>query len=993
MGFKDAMRTARRTDTLPTPPTMPHDVIVKADGNTQPASLAEDADMAGRLPKRSASFGRSFGGIQAITSSMTRKSTGEGSNTPPGAQGANPSAATNGTMAPPSVPESSHLAQFSLKLSELINKAFMPCTGTSSALGGSTSLAGVAKAAAMTASVASTGVPALSTITYEGRKLPSKAVVSEIALLIVAELEYAASVDPYLLRAVSRQALKALTPFADRMDSLVVQPSKDASATQMPTTAKEGAHISSALEYNLGLVTIEYIVEDSLERCIEGPPDSIDEGMPAFVSEILTPVRKKMESTILHVIQPILNSAKSSLMATISKAVLTPFAGYGQNLSPVPSNGPGSVATPSIGAMSPPLGPSASVWLKELEGKVDGIRKVLVPRLADRCGQDGEGWYISVVIYAIWKGLLFLTSRSVPVPNALSSKFPAASVPTSLQAFAAEVNKRAPSPAQITSALKSVSVVGRARKANDGIASGASTPSSVFQNAGFSTSAHANSSSTLSRPVASQIHDMQGFERIMRKFAAGFTCQEKRQTASSGQENDDSSESDSDDEDELARAALTEALQAIRSTITVAHWLDIAPRSVLIAAGRKRGRTMQVSESCQLPVEVVHAAKAIPSLLLLHLVHARMPTNLGVFAIQSRKEGGSDPTVPSPHAAFGYTWATYEKAISGFAGGQTWANALAAAWREDIEEAWTELEARSKSKEVIATAINIKSSADFTLQRSPSVTSSERDALGLSDASQSQESLTSSPKAIPVDASDSTPTPASVMQQRARISPSASATASSDSLPEHMTQSAPTLNREREQTVVPRPRASSPAEASLSSLAQEVHEAASGGGGGKDRPTWTFMRKISRKQSGSDTNSPPRQLSPKTSPPLTPNVGPTQDLRAGGTQTSARRFWRTPSSQNVAAAGSGAAVQGTSEGRSSALHLPSLNPLRGHAAPSTAAQNVTVSDEDRQRDETRLEAACLRLLSTALDAVEGTEQAQTLSNDNTTVATVNPGAP
>ena len=376
-------------------------------------------------------------------------------------------------------------------MSELVNKAFFPCTAVgassspnSNGLGATSTLAGAAKnAAAKTTGTSAFPVPALTSIVYEGKRLPSKTVINEIAMTVVAELEYASSVDPYLLRAVSRQSLKALTMFADRIDSLIVTPSKDSSALYIPSTAKEAVHLPAALEFNLGLISLEWIVEDALERCIEGPPGSIDEGLPHFVSEILTPVRKKMETAILRVVQPLLVNAKASLYSTISKSVLAPFAGFGQNLTPISSANaamtPG-LMSPSAGPISPPpIASTNSAWLKELEGKVEATRRLLIPRLADRCGQDGEGWFISVAIHSIWKGLLILTSKSLPVPSALLSKFSNGVIATPLQAFAAEVNKRAPSPAQLTSALKSVSVVGRTRKGTDAMStpSGTSTPS------------------------------------------------------------------------------------------------------------------------------------------------------------------------------------------------------------------------------------------------------------------------------------------------------------------------------------------------------------------------------------------------------------------------------------------------------------------------------------------------------------------------------------
>lgn len=983
MGFKDHIRVGRHPspEFLPSPPVTPHDVKAmpavtdkrgrsahKDDSALHTQSSANDIDLTGKQPKRSSSFGRGLGGLQSLANGMSRagESLSRKSTTTNVEGVSTPNAASANVMGPPSLPDSSHLAQFSLKLSELVNKAFFPCTAAgasstpnSGGLSATSSLAGAAKnAAAKTTGTSAIPVPALTSIVYDGKRLPSKAVINEIAVVVVAELEYASSVDPYLLRAVSRQSLKALTMFADRIDSLIVTPSKDSSVLYIPSTAKESLHLPAALEFNLGLISLEWIVEDALERCIEGPPGSIDEGLPHFVSEILTPVRKKMETTILHVVQPLLVNAKASLYSTISKSVLTPFAGFGQNLTPISSATAAAMTpglmSPGAGPTSPPVASANSTWLKELEGKVEATRRLLIPRLADRCGQDGEGWFISVAIHTIWKGLLILTSKSLPVPSALLSKFSNGLIATPIQAFAAEVNKRAPSPAQLTSALKSVSVVGRTRKGTDTMStpSGTSTPS----NPHLASNAPGATLNLGARAIAAHISDLQAFEKLMLRLAAGFGVRKDGvKSGSSGNEyGDDSSdsESDDDDEDELARAALAEALQAIRSTILFAQYLDVQPEAILDATKRTRGRSSHNSNgqiSTTLPSEVVHAAKAIPSLLLLQLVYARMPTHLDVFALQAREDGPAEAIVPTPPAAFGYSWTDYERAIAGFAGGQTWSKALAEAWRQDVEEAQVDIEERKEGIE-----------KQFATKARP---------------------IQLSPETLPtVDGTtEATPTPESVLMQRSNASPATSAGGgSSDSLPEMMTKSAPDLKS---------------AEAGASSLkpvrSHKGHSPKLGSNAQlqitqKERPTWSFIRSASRKVrsvSGSETSSP--QKTPDASPPHTPAMNATRpigdvanmDMNGGkvatSQTTSSRKFWRTPSSQG------GGQSNGASTG--GGFHLPTLNSVRSAVSsrdvhhPQTD-QNVnaanTMSESERAQEEIRLESECVRLLARALDAVQ-----------------------
>lgn len=962
-----------------------------------PSDPSTDAELAGRQPKRSSSFGRGLGGLQSFTNGMVRASeslsrratpSSDGTRTPPAGASTAPAA---GLMAPPALPDSSHLAQFSLRLSDLVNKSFVPCTaGYISASSGSGTLAGAAKnAAGIATGSAGQGVPSLASVVYDGKKLPNKATVSEIAATVVAELDYAASVDAYLLRAVSRSALKALTLFATRIDSLIVTPSKDSAAQFIPTTAKDGTHPPGAIEYNLGLVSLEWIVEDALERCIEGPPGTSGQGMPHFVSEILTPVRKKMEASILHIIQPLMGSIKSSLTATLQKAVTAPFAGVSSTLSllpshvsPVPSGGTPMSPTSPKPSTSPP-GASSS-WAKELESKLDGARRLLVPRIVDRCGQDGEGWYISIAIHVVWKGLMILSSRSAPPPGPLASKWPVGLAGSSSHLFAQEISKRSPSPAQLSTALKSVSNVTRIRKANDnrGNVSSAATPSPA-PTTGATLAASLSNAST--KAAATQIADLQTLERLVQKFAQGFVS---HNAPASTQHDDDasSSSSDDDDEDELARAALAEALLAIKSTITVVQHLDSNPEALLDAVRGNRGRSHSTTgaqaTSTNLPTDAVRAIRAVPPLLLLHLVYARMPTSMGVFATYTQDGVPTRaPVVASPPAIFGFSWAEYERSIGGFAGGQSWATALVQEWRQDVEEAWTDIKLRqaSSSKDKTVADQDTCEEAGQDIFSTDPLTGIETLQIPGRAQKPAAAAAPEHDEGAGLGHDEATPTPDSVILQRtasaATSTDASSSERSSESLPRAMTQSAPALDREREQ-------AAKDTSQARPSNKQRVS------GGKETRPSWSLLRKPSRSQAPSNDASP--QPSPDSSPPRTPN-SVAMDLSASqqsGRSTPRTRFWRTMSSSSAAAGGAGATAPGSSLGAvglggaetpSRGFHLPQM-PGRSRDGSAFAAggvpgqagrtgSEVPPSEEERFRDELRLEMESLTLLTKALDAV------------------------
>lgn len=642
----------------------------------------------------------------------------------------------------PASPDPSHVSNFSLKLSELVNQALTPTVaGVQHA---NTGVVNVTKHATGRSSV-----PRLDQITYEGKRLPNRAKVHEIALLVTSELRYAAGLDAYLLRAVSRACLKALTLFSNRIDSLLVPAAKDSSILVMPSTAKEGIHISPALEYNIGLATITWIVEDALENCIEGdespnvtPAGTV--GMPAFVSEILTPVKKKMENTILHVIQPVLASVKVSITASILKGIRQPFISAGSpsltpsvsNDSPLPPLSPSHAPTSTFASpKGSDIGSQTGSWLKELQGRLDGSRKLLVPRIEARTSRDGEGWFISVAVHLIWKGLFILTARPMESAAFPSSSFKTASstagtpaflAPGSQQAIA-ESNKRSPSPGQISAALRSVANVGtsRARKAepqtaitahaSSAAASGWATPhdgtkpdGTVSPAGGTQQKLHKSAQPT--KTSSAQLSDLYALQKMSLRFCKGFLTDKamaavaaELSRAEADEEHEEDSPDVEDEEDELARQALAEAFEAMNSTILVIQAMDTniigvkmvldrckkacVPTATAAAASLPTGQAKNRDTSVpakSLDAAQVRAFKTIPPLLLLHISYCRLPSHVKM------PSGLCSSFLPPPPALFGISWQEYEHSIAGFVGGSSWAQAALLRWQKAAEDLWSE---------------------------------------------------------------------------------------------------------------------------------------------------------------------------------------------------------------------------------------------------------------------------------------------------------------
>lgn len=748
MNFKiNLPSSSRRTSPERTPQEAPHG----------------DAALQGKAPRRTGSFGRGLG--SALATGMTRATEAIGSvgskkpSSPVPSTPGTPSATLGGrefpfnstssgngasaggtgstTPALQGTPDPSHLSNYSLKLSELVNQSLAPTVPGAQSTAGGSSVVSAAMHAPGRGSI-----PKLDQIMYDGRKLPSKAKFQAIAQLLVTELRYAASVDAYLLRAVSRASLKALTLFASRIDALLVPATKEPGLFTMPSTAKDGIHLSSALEYNIGLATLTWIVEDALEDCIEGDARNNLPGMPGFVSEILTPVRKRMETTILHVVQPVLASVKTSLTGCLAKSLRSPFASLG---SPA--------LTPSISLESPLLPPSpdnltqnapantkaaseptpsvapATNWVKELQGRLDGCRKLLVPRIEARTSQDGEGWFISVAVHLIWKGLFFLSARSVEPGStvafvrALGGAAALGSPSTTNQPTLLDSAKRTPSPGQLSAALKSVANVGTGRLRRQegsstpstapagsggvGMSSGKATPGDsrhdgALSPTGFVSSKNAQPQCLNGKASSGQISDLNAFQKACLRFCKGFVTDkamaavaaELSRAESAEEELDGDAQDIEDEEDELARQALAEGLEATNSTLLVIQALDTSLQGVKFALYRVAQQadksepfaSSSIPSSRQLDAAHLRALKAIPPLLLLHLVFCRLPTTLKV----PHSRGAA--CLSAPPALFKMSWQEYERSIAGFVGGASWAQAAIGRWKKEVEELWAECE-------------------------------------------------------------------------------------------------------------------------------------------------------------------------------------------------------------------------------------------------------------------------------------------------------------
>ncbi|WFC98157.1 hypothetical protein MYAM1_000881 [Malassezia yamatoensis] len=641
--------------------------------------------------------------------------------------------------------DASRLSQFSLHLNELVNKAFVASNASS------------ASQVPLTCNSPFTGasitIPRLQNIAYGNNRLPDRLKIIELTRLFIQELHNALEVDPYLLRAVSRAIVKSISQFVTRIESLMVSVTRDPGALVIPASVKAAHHLPPAMEFNLALVSLEWIVEESLERCLNGlPPLALlsspdiliptsSEGeaapsMPGYVHEILSPLREQMEASIVHIIQPVLAQIKFSLANFIHKSNPRPFQ---------PQRFAGSKQEAPIDASQKPG--ATSSWVKELEERLDAAYRILYLRISERCGQDGQAWFISVAIHVIWKGLVAITSRSVFAPASVveeqfahtfgrtSGTLPSNAVLNSLLSGDWSNTRKVPTPTQLAHALRSMGRTStqRTKKMPGESQTGYQTPVDNCQQCEMDglkslfMLPNDQSDCFVIHPllVAEQLHDLQIFERLMTQFSSDLLVPLKarktrrsasRQRRASGESDgfaDSMSNSQNtpvsspllsatpddleprsphnDDDDDLARAALKEALAALQSTVVVLRTLLQEPDTLQHFAMHARNHGL--SGGHFLSPTAAHAFNVIPELLLIHIAFCRIPPGWTQRdSADDQQQRGRTDLLPSPPQLFGYSWDEYDLNLTGFAAGEVAASSLARLYLPVIANMYRELD-------------------------------------------------------------------------------------------------------------------------------------------------------------------------------------------------------------------------------------------------------------------------------------------------------------
>ncbi|GAA5881248.1 hypothetical protein JCM16303_004863 [Sporobolomyces ruberrimus] len=338
----------------------------------------------------------------------------------------------------------SHVSQISLRMSETVNKVFMP---SAHGIAGQQAdkLEGTFFVPSSAVQEATGG---------KGRPCPRVMKSREFGEMLVTELQ-AAVHDSYLLRTILRSSvLKALSLFLSRLSALLLVPSSpndpafnvplSLSLSKDPKNQESDGHFASnfplALRYNLHIVRCAITVKQYLlEVAARGGNEG---GMPSFVEETLRPWRGKLTELIGRVMNPVVASYKAAIVEACKKSRIEGgiigtdgaaaasrgransggggISALGLNVNPRSATQGRSL---SIGRSSTPVplalsststtgggGSTGPAWLQEA-GAIFDVCSRLFARLEAKT--DTDRWAVGVAIAATWKGMLGCSARII----------------------------------------------------------------------------------------------------------------------------------------------------------------------------------------------------------------------------------------------------------------------------------------------------------------------------------------------------------------------------------------------------------------------------------------------------------------------------------------------------------------------------------------------------------------------------------------------------
>lgn len=460
--------------------------------------------------------------------------------------------------------------------------------------------------------------------------------------------------DAYLLRAVLRTAIRSLSIYVSRLDSLLLpalsDPSWAAPLNLTPSAAQSPLNATQAFAVTVAQAAWETC--EKLEQMLETV------GYPRFVEDTLRPTMDKLDLVIGKVVRPLLSSLKTELEGSLNKnsgvAPKTPAGPTTVPAVPVDSHNvpvtkeksnqglPRVVKETSSGGTTRVL--QIPPCLQQFASRVDGARKAF-ELIAKPCSHDGEGWVAKVVVAVVWRGMRLITDSDT-FHLGLSRVPSAGNVNRALSALGKETTPTviAPAPlAKITNILPSRS---------------ASRPSSPPRQADPAT------------------HALMSFEGLVKRLVNGLV-----QPPTAAPTATDSADQEAE---YIAREALSEAMEALRSACIASAALhgDNGATRILNSVRRLRDDIDEESEE-----KLDDALEDLPSVSLFGMIRRRANTALASLPSEQPLQ------ICAPAELWKWAPGEYEaKVVSGFGPAEEWGPRVARVLKSEVERVLALLE-------------------------------------------------------------------------------------------------------------------------------------------------------------------------------------------------------------------------------------------------------------------------------------------------------------
>ena len=471
------------------------------------------------------------------------------------------------------------------------------------------------------------------------------------------ELPYPPS-DAYLIRAVLRTAVRSLSIYITRLESLLLPALTDpvfAYPLNLVSTSTTAHPLNPVQNFALSVAHAAWESCEVLEETIETGK------WPRFVQEALRPIMDKLDFVVGKVIQPLLGGLKRDLVASVGRTEGHSPTG-GKVIGLVSINSPALTVPVAREVSNQPLsrlikepsqGGSARqvtipIALQHFAARIEMSRKVL-ELIAGPCSDDGEGWVTGLVVAVIWKGICVISDID---PSSSSH--------------------RPPSPGSVSKALNNLS------KEKDAPQATASPPLGVVT-AKFSTMLPSRAQSRAPSPPRTTNRSDPTTQYLL-----SFEALVKRLVNNLVQPPVTSAPIDPNATEHIAREALHEALEAVESCRTVSAAMHSPSSSTRILSALRRIRD-DIDDVSEEPLD--DALEDMPAvtlfIMLLHRANSLLPNE----------------KMKGPAELFGWTHVDYERQVlSGFGPAEEWGRRVASVLRQEVERILSALQEANVEK-------------------------------------------------------------------------------------------------------------------------------------------------------------------------------------------------------------------------------------------------------------------------------------------------------